>query len=374
MRSADSQMVNVVVYSRNLNDFTVPTYRGLDDPFGVISLSEKKRRAFLDNPFAADRFEHAQVIGALDGIAFGGEIAFPIDYQLDGEVARGWSGSTTFVAEPYRKTDFGIDLRDLRKKFTGLTFQTGSNSSQMMVRMLKAYRNTIFFLPRHVMVRKSRSVVEMRLKGLLGKIVSFCADIALWFYWLMMGLLRRMASPSLQFKKIDVSDEQGIAEAAQIIALDTHRFQELHDVRWLRWMMTESFENEPMELTLVYKRKMPVAFYMTKKRFHEQASARGFKNVWLGSIMEWGAVPGHESVLRWCILYAACSMRDMDAIEFASDDERLQSFVRHLGWRHVGENNFNFKAWKGSPFADNADMKIQSNWRLRPAMTDGGLN
>lgn len=367
-------MSEVVVHSRSLRELSSPEYGGLEDPFGIVALTEKKRRGLLANPFSVDAALHAQTIGSLDGVAFGGDLSFPLVYMVDGSALEAWAASTTFVAPDYRKTDFGLDIRNLRHKFTGATFAVGSNASQMMVKMLKVYRNTLFFLPRYIMVRKSRSVVEMRLKGLLGKIVSFCADIALWFYWRMMGLLRRMASPSLQFKKIDVSDEQGIAEAARIIALDTHRFQELHDARWLRWMMTESFENEPMELTLVYKRKMPVAFYMTKKRFHEQASARGFKNVWLGSIMEWGAVPGHESVLRWCILHAACSMRDMDAIEFASDDERLQSFVRHLGWRHVGENNFNFKAWKGSPFADNADMKIQSNWRLRPAMTDGGLN
>ena len=364
----------VVSYSRKLYEMNDAQFRDFKDPYGVIALTEAKRRAFLTNPFAEDKNQHAQVIGVMGGVAFGGEVAFPVRCVFDGQEIPAWSASTTFIAEPYRKTNFGLDLRNLRRKFTGLTFHLGSNSSQMMVRMIKAYRNTLFLLPRYIMVRESRPVVEMRLRGLLGKIVSFCADIVLWFYWRMMGLLRRMFSPALQFKKIDVSDERGIAETARIIAFDAHRFQELHDARWLRWMMTESFENEPMELTLVYKRKMPVAFYMTKKRFHEQASARGFKNVWLGSIMEWGAVPGHESVLRWCILHAACSMRDMDAIEFASDDERLLSFVRHLGWRHVGENNFNFKVWKGSPFVDNADMKIQSNWRLRPAMTDGGLN
>jgi hypothetical protein len=115
---------------------------------------------------------------------------------------------------------------------------------------------------------------------------------------------------------------------------------------------------------------------MTKRRFHEQASGRGFKNVWLGSIIEWGCLSGFENVQKWAIVSAVVSMRkDTDAVEFATDDRSLQKFVKRFGWRQVGCANFCFKIVGGvADLAGNPAMSEQSNWRLRPAMGDFGLN
>ena len=115
---------------------------------------------------------------------------------------------------------------------------------------------------------------------------------------------------------------------------------------------------------------------MTKKRFHELASHRGFKNVWLGSIVEWQAKPEFENRLGWLLIDAALRLKKsgVDAVEIPTADKGLNRFFRHLGWRRIGESNFVIKAGEDSPLFGNEEMTKINNWRLRPAMGDAGLS
>ena len=118
-----------------------------------------------------------------------------------------------------------------------------------------------------------------------------------------------------------------------------------------------------------------VAFVMAKRRFYEQASHRGFKNVWLGSIMEWGARDGMDDKLKWFLVKIALSIgKSCDAVDFSTADGKLESFVKCLGWRQVGEANVGVKVMKNFPLFGDKSIQDISNWRIRPAMGDNGLS
>ena len=367
-------MSDVEFYSRSLAEMTSPDFRGLDDPYGVLALSTQKRMAFLHNPFADDKGMHCQTVGVKGNVAIGGEIHFPLYWRVRGELIRVRYGSTTFVAKAHRKTALGLLIPEFTNKVFPAVINAGAGCSQMMLRLLRYWKEPFFLLPRMVMLFKSRSVVEMKLRGPLLRLIVGCIDLGLRLYWMTVRLLVHFKLKEYVFEASADYDADTFRQVADIIASDKHPYAELHDVRWIKWHLTESFTTDhPMKLTLVKRDGALIAFYMTKIRFHEQASARGFKNVRLGSIMEWQIRHENEVDLPWILLRAGCDMgRKVDAVELVTPDTLLERFFRRCGWRHVGDSNFTFHIHSEILKTD-PDIFVKENWRLRPAMGDAGL-
>lgn len=369
-------MIKFQVDYRATDEMLEPTYKGLKDTYGVLALTAEKRKAFANRPYREQWNVFCQKVFSSDGIAFGGEIQFPLLVDMPDGRKIVLSGSTSFVAKDYRKTEVGGHFHDYTESVSPGFWTCGAGMSQMMVRLHKYWKTPLFLMPRLIMLFKSRSVVEMKLKGFAAKIVSLLIDCLASLWYGLIALVCRIRIKSYAFEKITVDQEDVLSDVATLIAADTHKYCEVHDVPWLKWMMTESFDSAgPMELTVVRKNGRLVAFYMTKKRFHEQASTRGFKNVWLASIMEWGAVPEEEKNLKWFVLRAALSFRKtMDAFELVTVDQTLLSFFKKIGARQVGEGNYTISPPRGTKPPYFEEMKNPSNWRLRLAMGDAGLN
>ena len=265
-------MNEVELYSRSLAEMTTPDFRGLDDPYGVLALSEKKRMTFLHNPFADDEGMHCQTVGVKGNVAIGGEIHFPLYWRVRGEVIRVRYGSTTFVAKEHRKTALGLLIPEFTNKVCPAAINAGAGCSQMMCRMLRYWNEPIFLLPRMVMLFKSRAVVEMKLRGLLSRSVVGCVDLCLRFYWMTLRLLVRLKLKGYVFERRTDYDADTFQQVADLIASDKHPYAELHDVRWLKWFLSESFTmDDPMTLTLVKRKGALIAFYILELGFNTEA-------------------------------------------------------------------------------------------------------
>ena len=346
-----------------------------------IWLDEFYRDALLANPFATSPEMACQKIGYVDGKVGGTEVVFPLLLKVDGRLRKAGSGSLTVVDKWARKTGLGLAIWDTGYDdgVSGTEISEGAGLSQIAVRVHRCIEYTVFEYPRFIALWKSRAVVERLAHGLCTGMVRLCIDACLWVYGWLLSAVVRFNLRNYRVESVGGDDAVGIKSIASFTDIGHHRFSEVHDGRWIKWHLNHSFSKYgPAKAFLVRRRPdgIPVAFYMTKRRFHEQASGRGFRNVWLGSIIEWGCLPGFENVQKWAIMSAAVSMRtDSDAVELATDDRSLQKFVGRLGWRQVGCANFCFKVVEGaSDLAGNPAMSDQSNWRLRPAMGDGGLN
>ena len=360
---------------RSISEMREPGFRGLKDPYGVLAMTEQKRRAFRANPYLSRWNDYCQQVKATDGVAFGGEIQFPLLVDLDGQEIVALSGSTTFVAKEYRKTEAGMSFGKCRTERSPGHYSCGSAMSQMMVKYLRYFKIPILEMPRYILLFRSRSVVESKLSGTLAGLVSGMCDIALKGIMGILSCLARFKTRGLSFTDVNASESDVLEEVAALIRTDRHRFKEVHDAAWLKWMMTESFDNDPMKLTAVRKDGRLVAFYMTKVRFHEQASSRGFKNVWLASIMEWETVSECSHLLKWVLLRAALSQRRMtDACEILLPDAALCRFFKSVGARQVGNGNYTISPPPGTHPECEADLQKSGNWRLRPALCDAGLN
>lgn len=350
---------------------------GLTDVVGgALSWDARTLSVFRNNPFADDPEANVQLIGVVDDKAVGTVSSLPLDVSVDGQTFRTAAGSAMHVDENYRNTQFGLKLPMMRLGSTPNNFMIGSSQSQMMIKVSEFIKSTIFYSPRLIMLAKSRSVVEMKVGGWLGKIVAACVDLGLWCYWMILSLIARLATCGYVFEVVKSDDDEGLSAVAMIAADEPGACREVHDAKWFRWMITESFSKDgPNTLWLIKKKGTPVAFVMDKKRFYEQASHRGFKNVWLASVMEWGAIQGCARKLPALILrFAARIKKGMDAVEIIATETRIESPLRRWLWRHVGDGNFVFKVGKGSPLEPYPMMHDRKNWRLRPAMGDAGFN
>lgn len=339
--------------------------------------ADGKLHAFQRNPFAVSDDVIAKIAGFCDEKEAGREYVFPLRLRTATGTFDVLAGSSLFVDPEYRRSGFGMDLPELRWQRSPSKIALGAALSQMALPVHQLLDYIVFLLPRNIMLWRSRALVETKLKGFTAKCVAFVLDCGIWLYSLLLSVVCSCKLYGLKIEEVSSDDESTLGTVAEMIADDGASFAEVHDARWLRWHMTESFSPAgPMRLFAVRSRGEVVGFYMTKKRFHEQASHRGFKNVWLGSVMEWQVKGGFEKKLGWLLVSAALRLKKegMDAVEIPSADKTLNRFLRSIGWRQVGESNFVIKSGDGSPLFGNEEMMKIENWRLRPAMGDGGLS
>lgn len=367
--------MNKQIHRRTFANLSVEGLDGLRDEYSILNFSPRMAEAFRADPFARPE-DVVQVVGSVDGVAAGSVFSLPLEVGIGKEIHRTAAGCEMTVVEKFRNTQFGLKLPVSRLGATPEKFMVGCSQSQMMIKVSEFIGSTIFYSPRLVMLFKSRSVMEMKLHGLLGKLVQWFVDCGLWFYWRLAKACARSALKGYEMVHVTIADEECIRAVADIIRVETPLCGEVHDERWIKWHLSNSFsENGPLLLTVLHKDGKPVAFYMTKRRFYEQASHRGFKNVWLGSVVEWGALPEHANVLNPMLMMAAASFGNTcDAVELVATETRVEKHFRKWGWRHVGDSNYVFKVADGSALLGNEEMRKRENWRLRPAMGDNGMS
>ena len=351
--------------------------RSLKELAKCNDLQIEKLRSLMRNPFAASGDSIAKIAGFCDEKEAGREYVFPLRLRTTYGEMEVLAGSSLSVDPEYRRSGLGMDLPELRWQHSPSKIALGAALSQMALPVHQLLDYIVFLLPRNIMLWRSRALVETRLKGFTAKCVAFVLDCGIWLYSLLLRVACSCKLNGLTIEEVSSEVELMLDTVAKLISEDSAPFSEVHNARWLRWHMTESFSKDgPMRLFAVRKRGEVVGFYMTKQRLHEQASHRGFRNVWLGSVMEWQVKKGLEKQLGWLLVGAALWLKKegMDAVEIPSADKSINSFLRRIGWRQVGESNFVIKAGEGSPLYGNEEMTKIENWRLRPAMGDAGLS
>lgn len=346
-----------------------------DSVGGALVWNEKTRTVFQSNPFSDDPDAVVQVIGSVDGTVAATSSSLPLDVYVGDRVYRTAAGHDMRVNEEFRNTQFGLKLPMERLKSTPNNFYISAAQSQMMIKVQQFLKCTIFYMPRLIMLFKSRAVVETKISGVLGRCITALIDIALSCYWLCLRMYSSIKLRGCIIERVEDDNEAALKEIADIIKSDKHLCGEVHDERWLKWLLTNSFDDAPAnELLLVRKDTKAVAFVMSNHRFFKQASHRGFKDVWLSTLLEWGSMPGFESILKATLLKVAADYRKQcDAIQVLGTDATIEHFFRGKMWRQVGDGHFVIKIGKGSPLEGNEEFLKQENWRLRPAMGDAGF-
>ena len=337
--------------------------------------TDPKERTLRADPYWVSLADPAQIVGRIGHDTVGSEYVFPLRYRLAGCETTVLAGSTLNVEKRFRKTRFGLDLPELRWQHSPSKVAVGAGLSQMALPVHQLLDYHAFELPRYIALWKSRAVVETKVGGGLGRLLAHFADCALaLFAWRLRRRVRR-GLKGVSFRTVRASDAEGLRQAARLLAENARPCQEIHDFAWLRWQLRSGFSRQgEARLTLAFRGDRPVGLYLVRRRFYETASHRGFKNLWLTSVLDWQVVAGEEPIERFLLARAALEARaDSDAAEVTTDDAALGAAFHGFGWRRVGAGNFVIKAGEGADPAIAAALGDRANWRLRPAMGDNGF-
>jgi hypothetical protein len=151
---------------------------------------------------------------------------------------------------------------------------------------------------------------------------------------------------------------------------DDHPFMEVHDKAWLQWNLNQTFSTDNRNKKRLYEIKKgdtTAAFFIIKQEFFSQASSRGFKNVYLGSVVEWGI--DASSKLREKDIYLmaiGCFDKSIDGVQVATNDMNTMKMLKRNMFIRIGNATiaFKMKAVKEEGI-DNIN-----NWRVRIAGGD----
>ena len=364
---------NVQYIERTFGELENGMVPNVNDPYGIMaSLGPKMRDAVLHNPSGFRENEVCQILAVDNGIVIGGTNPFSGRLRLNGEVVYTQQGSYLFSHEDYRKDNVGgiLFLRETHLHPTGNTLFAGI--SQMAMGLYNALRFTVFEIPRLFFLCKSRSVIQtiFHSEGVWTKPFIFLFDLFLIFHRRVLVAITRLRLRGFVVEK--ATEVPQIVE--DIVLADKHPYMELHDKAWFEWNLKYTFsedEQTKRSLFLIKNEGVVEAFFLTKQEFFKKASSRGFKNVYLGSVMEWG-IDERSTLTEKDIYLLSLNFFDnnVDCVQFASADSHTVKQLKRLLLLRIGNANM---AFKFRSINDDSIHRME-NWRIRIAASDTLIN
>ena len=365
------------LYYRTYKELIDNTDLGYNDSLGVMAmLDENQREAILHNPVSFKDEDCCQILYLDNNTVVGTQMCYPAGAVINGEVIPCNHASTVFSHPDYRSRGFGGHLLMALTKLPPYRNTITGGNSQMSISIFKALRYDTFEFPRYIFLEKSKCAIEYVLhhNGPLTKVLAAFVNLFLRLHKLFV-----LSKISHYVNSLTVEVCQECPQAVEdIVAEDPHCFRENHDKAWFDWNLNYSFNHDSRNSKRLYVVKDAdevVAFFVNKVQFFETASVRGFRNVLLGSVMEWGVKdPSKISEVDIQLLAIKTMPKNIDGVQVATDNDRVSKSFKRLGFFPMGKANFcsRLKSIKDKDVI--SAMKDISNWRLRLACNDTLIN
>lgn len=367
-----NKSVNITYYFRKYKELMENKDIPYNDVYHVLAfITPTFYKALLNKSFKEEDIcqilavDEKNIVGAI-GCCFTNQII------ANGDIIPVQSGSYLFVEEEYRKYVIGIELLMHYQKLHPSKNSIASGISKMALPLYKILKYNLFEFPRFIFLIKSRSVVQaiFKLDGCLLTMASAIIDCGLWIYRQLLFIYTGIKTRKLIVEKTKIVPDT----IEKIVLSDKHIFKELHNREWFEWNLNYTLSSDSRNkkaLYLIKKGKEIIGFFITKMEFHEEASSRGFKNVYLGSVMEWGSKD--ENVLSETTIHLLALKTFppcIDGVQMATSSTKTQKVFKRMGFVHVGDANM-------AVFVKSVKeegIKDINNWRIRLAASDTLIN
>lgn len=362
----------ITYYNRTLQEKDIP--QGYNDPYGIFENANYEREILLENPYKKSDSDIFQVLAVKDSNFVGTEIHFPIELCIDGKIYTTLSGHCLSVEKECRGAGVGGKLTDGRLDFSPTKSLILGGASQMHLSILRKLNAIIFEMPRMIYLRNAYSILENKFGIIITKFLTPIVNFLLKFYF------RKINKDIYKLKaKFDLEEQcEATEEIIGIITNDNHRFSERHNNTWFNWVLNNTLLKDERPIKTLHNIKYnntTVGFFITETRFYKEASHRGFKNVRLGSIIEWGTCNQDcISDSEICALAISTFDKNVDAIEICCIDDSMQKYFSKRNLKHVGDGNVCIRFREDSPLSQIKEIREKKHWRLRPAMGDHSLS
>lgn len=347
---------------------TDPRWDRWEDPTSIAPISAEKKTALLTNPLAGEDDDPVQLLGTVDGHVAGRLDLVAGAFEVDGESVRCEWGSGFYVPEEYRQTLLGVKLVLAAQRLHDTIGASGSSRTASAL-----YRNlrwSTFELPRFVLVRRSRPVVERYVGATrVGRSTRVVADAALAAHGAMLGAwIRRRTRPFGAEQVAEFPAALATAVPVSSRAVAGHR-----SPAWINWLLRSTFDEPPSRrglFSVVGPGGDVVGYFLIRARTYATATQRDLRDIHLGSLQDWASF---DPALRFEHI-ALLAVREffrwgVDAVEVCVPDDEAAAGLRKLGFVRIGSMFIQVNAGRESPLSAPRFRDPQA-WRLRPAEGD----
>jgi GNAT superfamily N-acetyltransferase len=358
-----------------LGDLAGPSpWQHLHDLDAIAPMSPAKREIVLANPFTDDPDTVVQLLASIDDTIVGRVDLMPGALLVHGQrIMTSW-GSGMYVPEHHRGKGIGKALAQHRETVHETCCSCGV--SQMLLPIYTKLGWTDFPMQRYIHLRTARPVAQ-RLFGasLLGKAAAAVGNLAVAAHHGVLACARHMTSRGLRVECVDAMPNATSNTWAELLAPRDIPVAVERTVASINWMLRGCFEPHPrnrQDLFLITdQHDQPVGYALTKLRYHETASHRGFRDILLGSVQDWMIFDDRRLSVRGLALLVTRELaaRHADAVEICLPASLGSGGLRTLGFVPLGAQHLLFKAAPTSPLAD-AHLANPASWRFRPCEGD----
>jgi hypothetical protein len=358
-----SNVTIAVVRKSDLRTGTI--YEQWSDPTDLARMTPEKVAVILSNPMSRNEDEPVQLIGLARDQVAGRVDLLAGDVIMEGETHPVRWASGLAVAPEMRRTLIGLKL--LREMQFSDAVAAAFGPSQMAHPIYKGFKWTDFVMPRYILLRRSRSVIERKLSVRAARVAAGPVDAFLALY-------TRLALRNVG-RAVDVRTDTNVPpELEAAIRCSANTFMP-RSVQTLNWRLKSSFHPHPRDRNLlltIAERGGVVGYALLKIRFYPLASHRGFRNVLLGSLQEWLIFDAQRLHYRTLTALACRELlrHDVDAIEVCASSEREEQILRHMGMRRVGDVHLMWRPAPGTRLTS-PQCQMQSRWLIRHGDGDG---
>jgi hypothetical protein len=347
-----------------------------EDPHRIAALTPQKRQALLDNPLSYRDDDPVQIIALRKSRVVGHIEVFAGSVEIEGSepVPTLWT-SNFYVPEEYRATLAGVMLI---LKLQALSPTVAACAvSQMALPVFEKMRWTKFILPRYLLLRRSRSVVERFFgENFAAHLMASALDLGLATQRMFM---RAVDAPI--FRRFRIEPIERMSEDLDPLLRAQAKAGPHRSSAWINWLLTHSLGDDEVvgnrrRLFYVYERggNTLLGYFLLRLKLYETASHRGFRNVMLGTLADWMSFEPAKLDLRGII---SLSVRELsrwnaDVIEICTSEPAIGRSLRRRGLLRVGELAILIKPGPKTPLGG-PSYREQANWRLTPAEGDNFL-
>lgn len=309
-----------------------------------------KRAAILSNPLSEDSSDPVRILAMQGNVVIGRQDVVVGKIRIGGNDLRCLWGSDLLVPEQFRSSIAGLHLV---LKLQGLHHTVGTcGVSQVAHSLLSRLGWTTISMPRYVLMRSSRPLVDRFLRGGVVKTISQTTlDRVLRAQGGIVSAWTGREMERLRYERVDaMTPDLEPHLASNGTAISSHR-----STAWINWLLEHSFyERLPVQAGLYYIQDSHgevLGYFLAKSTTYP--SHRGFENVRVASLKDWLSFDRERLDRRGVIACAihALLQWDVEVIEVCVSSSSERAALRKWGFVRRGDLHLLLKGSRHSPLS-----------------------
>lgn len=342
-------------------------FASLEDPYGLLLFSERKLKAYRENPYLGDLDEPCQLIGVKDNKVVGRRNSFPGRFVADGKVYPNRISGSVFVDPKCRSSMYALRLLQQALKLPGGDVNINCYLSLQNQKFYRLFGSAMFRF--RVFEAGGRWSAFYKRGAFSGwrRMAANIINIAVAFGNHVAGRRRWRSIPNWTVEEFDADDNMMLCKCCDLIKSDKHRYRQEITPEWIRWTIRNDFYGE-----VCHKRIMVVC---NGEELIGFALVRYGLATKVNRIYEWQVSSRYEDFeAEFLSLVAKQLYRFGFRVQIPIGEDNVGSVERLNRRFSQSEGNYVVVTIaKGSKFEGFDGINESRNWRVRPGMGDAAL-